>query len=131
MSPMNMTLTHHLLASTVLILAGVYQFTPWKESYLKHCQSPMQFLTERRRPGLKGAFLMGIDHGAYCLGCCWFLMALLFVGGIMNLYWIIGLTIYVLMEKLILNQLWSKLSKLMGLVLVFSGVGLLLNQWLS
>jgi len=80
---------------------------------------------------LKGAFLMGIDHGAYCLGCCWFLMALLFVGGIMNLYWIIGLTVYVLMEKLILNQLWSKLSKLMGLVLVFSGVGLLLNQWLS
>ena len=78
MSPMNMTLTHHLLASTVLILAGVYQFTPWKESCLKHCQSPMQFLTERRRPGLKGAFLMGIDHGAYCLGCCWFLMALLF-----------------------------------------------------
>ena len=74
---------------------------------------------------------MGIDHGAYCLGCCWFLMALLFVGGIMNLYWIIGLTVYVLMEKLILNQLWSKLSKLMGLVLVFSGVGLLLNQWLS
>ena len=131
MSPMNMTLTHHLLASTVLILAGVYQFTPWKESCLKHCQSPMQFLTERRRPGLKGAFLMGIDHGAYCLGCCWFLMALLFVGGIMNLYWIIGLTVYVLMEKLILNQLWSKLSKLMGLVLVFSGVGLLLNQWLS
>ena len=54
-----------------------------------------------------------------------------FVGGIMNLYWIIGLTVYVLMEKLILNQLWSKLSKLMGLVLVFSGVGLLLNQWLS
>ena len=91
----------------------------------------MQFLTERRRLGLKGAFLMGIDHGAYCLGCCWFLMALLFVGGIMNLYWIIGLTVYVLMEKLILNQLWSKLSKLMGLVLVFSGVGLLLNQWLS
>ena len=74
---------------------------------------------------------MGIDHGAYSFGCCWFLMALLFVGGIMNLYWIIGLTVFVLMEKLILNQLWSKLSKLMGLVLVFSGVGLLLNQWLS
>ena len=82
-----------------LDLAGVYQFTPWKESCLKHCQSPMQFLTERRRPGLKGAFLIGIENGAYCLGCCWFLMALLFVGGIMNLYWIIGLTVYVLMEK--------------------------------
>ena len=58
-------------------------------------------------------------------------MALLFVGGIMNLYWIIGLTVYVLMQKLILNQLWSKLCKLMGLVLFFSGVGFLLNQWLS
>ena len=90
----------------------------------------MQFLTERRRPGLKGAFLMGIDHGAYCLGCCWFLMALLFVGGIMNLYWIIGLTIYVLMEKLIVNGLWTRLSKIMGLGLIFVGLGFLLNQLL-
>ena len=90
----------------------------------------MQFLTERRRPGLKGAFLMGIDHGAYCLGCCWFLMALLFVGGIMNLYWIIGLTIYVLMEKLIVNGMWTRLSKIIGLGLIFVGLGFLLNQLL-
>ena len=90
----------------------------------------MQFLTERRRPGLKGAFLMGIDHGAYCLGCCWFLMALLFVGGIMNLYWIIGLTVYVLMEKLIVNGMWTRLSKIMGLGLIFVGLGILLNQLL-
>ena len=73
---------------------------------------------------------MGIDHGAYCLGCCWFLMALLFVGGIMNLYWIIGLTIYVLMEKLIVNGMWTRLSKIMGLGLIFVGLGFLLNQLL-
>ena len=79
---------------------------------------------------MKGAFLMGIDHGAYCLGCCWFLMALLFVGGIMNLYWIIGLTIYVLMEKLIVNGMWTRLSKIMGLGLIFVGLGFLLNQLL-
>ena len=73
---------------------------------------------------------MGINHGAYCLGCCWFLMALLFVGGIMNLYWIIGLTIYVFMEKLIVNGMWTRLSKIMGLGLIFVGLGFLLNQLL-
>ena len=87
-SPMMMSLTSQIIGAGVLIAAGLYQFTPVKESCLQHCQNPMKFLTEKRRPGYRGAFLMGVEHGAFCLGCCWFLMALLFVGGIMNLYWI-------------------------------------------
>tara|TARA_Y100000031_G_scaffold40953_1_gene47260 strand:- start:1192 stop:2076 length:885 start_codon:yes stop_codon:yes gene_type:complete len=129
MSPMDMTLTSNLLGSSIMILAGIYQFTPWKESCLQHCQSPMQFLTEHRRPGLKGAFLMGVEHGAYCLGCCWFLMGLLFVGGIMNLFWILGLTVYVLLEKLLMNQVWNKFSKMMGIGLICFGFHLLLNDF--
>ena len=129
MSPMDMTLTSNLLGSSIMILAGIYQFTPWKESCLQHCQSPMQFLTKHRRPGLKGAFLMGVEHGAYCLGCCWFLMGLLFVGGIMNLFWILGLTVYVLLEKLLMNEVWNKFSKMMGIGLICFGVHLLLNDF--
>ena len=80
----------------------------------------MQFLTERKRPGLKWAFLMGIDHGAYCLGCCWFLMALLFVGGIMNLYWIIGIAAYVAIEKLWQRINW--IDKISGVLLIVAGI---------
>lgn len=95
-----MTLTDTLAGGMVLIAAGVFQFTPLKAACLTQCRAPVRFLTERRRPGASGAFHMGIEHGAYCLGCCWFLMALLFVGGIMNLYWIVGLAAFVAIEKL-------------------------------
>jgi predicted metal-binding membrane protein len=96
-----MTLDGRWLAALVLIAAGLYQFTPVKSACLRHCRAPGQFLAEHRRPGAWGAFRMGTEHGAYCLGCCWALMALLFVGGIMNLVWIAGLTVYVLIEKLL------------------------------
>lgn len=125
-SPMNMALTSNILGALVLIAAGVYQLTPWKQSCLQHCQSPMQYLTEHRRPGLRGALLMGIEHGAFCLGCCWFLMALLFVGGIMNLYWIIGLTMFVLLEKLLPARHGVLLSRTVGIGLFLAGIGLLL-----
>lgn len=95
-----MTLIDTVPGGLVLIAAGVYQFTPLKMVCLEHCRSPAKFLSERRRPGTFGAFVMGAEHGAYCLGCCWFLMALLFVGGIMNLYWIIALAAFVAFEKL-------------------------------
>ena len=72
---------------------------------------------------------MGVEHGAYCLGCCWFLMGLLFVGGIMNLFWILGLTVYVLLEKLLMNQAWNKFSKMMGIGLICFGFHLLLNDF--
>lgn len=95
-----MTLTDTVPGAVVLIAAGVFQFTPSKRACLSHCRSPARFLAERRRAGGDGAFIMGLEHGAYCLGCCWFLMALLFVGGIMNLYWIVGLAVLVAVEKL-------------------------------
>jgi predicted metal-binding membrane protein len=105
------------LSGLLLILAGGWQFSPYKNACLTHCQSPVQFLVRHRRPGNRGALLMGLHHGYYCLGCCWFLMALLFVGGVMNLYWIIGLAIYVYLEKLPAGGKW--LSRI-------SGAGLLL-----
>ncbi|MFC6657652.1 DUF2182 domain-containing protein [Roseibium salinum] len=87
------------LAGMVLLAAGLYQLTPLKETCLKHCRHPMFFLLHHWKPGAVGAFRMGAEHGAYCLGCCWFLMALLFVGGIMNLFWIAGIAIYVAVES--------------------------------
>jgi predicted metal-binding membrane protein len=89
------------LSGVLLIAAGLWQFTPLKQSCLAHCRSPVTFLTEHRRSGNAGAMRMGLEHGLDCLGCCWFLMALLFVGGVMNLIWIAGLAIYVLAEKIL------------------------------
>ena len=74
---------------------------------------------------------MGVEHGAFCLGCCWCLMALLFVGGIMNLYWIIGLTLYVLLEKLIPTKSSINVGKISGSLLILSGVGLIINGFVN
>ena len=84
LSPM-MVSTSPLLGGALLVVAGLYQFTPLKEACLEHCRSPAHFIAESWRPGTGGAFRMGIEHGAFCLGCCWVLMLLLFVGGVMNL----------------------------------------------
>ena len=124
-SPTNMTLTSNLMGATVLIVVGIYQFTPWKQSCLKHCRSPIKFLSERRRPGQNGALLMGIEHGAFCLGCCWCLMVLLLVGGIMNSYWIAGLMFFVLTEKLV--RLGDKISRLTGVLMAGAGIYLLVS----
>jgi len=88
------------LSALVLALAGAYQLSPLKRACLAQCRAPVQFLTNHWRPGRSGAFLMGVQHGAYCVGCCWLLMALLFVGGVMNLVWIAALTLIVLVEKI-------------------------------
>lgn len=109
------------LAGGILLAAGLYQLTPLKQTCLTRCRSPVTFLTAYWRPGSVGAFRMGAVHGVYCLGCCWFLMALLFVGGIMNPFWIGALALYVLFEKLVPGGLW--LSRASGAILV--GVGLL------
>ena len=100
LSPMMVT-TSYWLGGAILVLAGSWQLTPMKGVCLRHCRSPLSFLVQSWRPGRIGAFRMGIEHGAYCLGCCWFLMGLLFFGGIMNLLWIAGLAVYVLLEKTI------------------------------
>jgi predicted metal-binding membrane protein len=88
------------LSAVVLAAAGLYQLSPLKRTCLTHCRGPVEFLTRHWRPGRLGAFAMGVRHGAWCVGCCWMLMTLLFVGGIMNLAWIALLALLVLVEKL-------------------------------
>jgi predicted metal-binding membrane protein len=105
LSPM-MTTTSYWLGGAILIAAGVWQFTPLKRICLRHCRSPITFLVQGWRPGRLGAFRMGLEHGTYCLGCCWFLMGLVFFGGVMNLFWIAGLAIFVLLEKAIPMGQW-------------------------
>lgn len=118
-----MSLIHSVPGAFVLIAAGIFQFTPLKRACLSHCRSPAAFITRRRRPGAAGAFVMGVEHGAYCLGCCWFLMALLFVGGIMNLYWIVGLAMFVTIEKLAPGG--DLISRIAGVALIGWGAAIL------
>ena len=87
-------------AAALLFVAGVYQLTPLKQACLQSCRSPIGFLGSRWRSGVSGALRMGIEHGAYCLGCCWALMLLLFAGGVMNLAVVLTLTVWVAIEKL-------------------------------
>jgi predicted metal-binding membrane protein len=88
------------LSAGVLAAAGLYQFSGAKRACLTQCRSPVHFLTRYARPGIGAGFMLGMRHGAFCVGCCWLLMALLFVGGIMNLIWIAALMLFVLVEKL-------------------------------
>jgi predicted metal-binding membrane protein len=97
----SMRLSGNAATSSVLILAGAYQLSPLKSACLSQCRSPAQFISRHWRSGPDGAVRLGVLHGAYCLGCCWLLMSLLFVGGVMNLVWVIGLTVLVAAEKLL------------------------------
>ena len=115
-SSMGMASTHAALSAVILFAAGAYQLSPWKHRCLNHCRAPAAFLMRHRRPGRFGALRMGIDHGVYCVGCCWVLMALLFVGGIMNLLWIAVLAIFVLLEKLAPQGPW--LARITGILLL-------------
>ena len=115
---MMMVSTVPWLGGALLMAAGLWQFSPWKLACLRHCRSPLSFLMTRWRQGWRGAFVMGLDHGAFCLGCCWFLMALLFFGGIMNLWWIGGLALYVLLEKTVPTGHW-----------LGYGLGVVLTGW--
>jgi predicted metal-binding membrane protein len=94
-------LTSALAGGALLMVAGLYQVTPWKQACLRHCQSPLGFMLAHWREGRAGAFRMGVAHGVYCVGCCWALMALLFVGGVMNLLWVAALAVLVLLEKVV------------------------------
>lgn len=98
LSPM-MASTSPMLGGLFLIAAGVYQLLPVKDICLRHCRSPVQYLSAHWRPGALGALRMGLEHGAYCVGCCWVLMLLLFVGGVMNMLWVSALAAFVLIEK--------------------------------
>ena len=100
LSPM-MVSTSPYLGTSILLSAAVFQWTSLKKTCLAHCRSPLGFLLTHWHPGAWGAFLMGLHHGAYCIGCCWALMALLFVAGVMNLLWVGILSAFVLAEKIL------------------------------
>ncbi len=119
-SAMSMSIENRAAASALLIAAGVYQLSPLKDACLGRCRSPAQFLSRHYRPELSGAFRLGLLHGAYCVGCCWLLMALLFVGGVMNLLWIAALTLFVAAEKLLPGGHW--LARIAGVALIVWGV---------
>lgn len=88
-----------VLGGGLLIGAGVYELTPYKHACLAHCRAPAHFISHKWRGGFAGAFRMGLELGTYCLGCCWILMGLLFVGGLMNLFWIAAIAAFILLEK--------------------------------
>jgi predicted metal-binding membrane protein len=96
-----LSVSNRALGGLILLAAALYQFTPIKQACLTQCRNPVRFITDAHGAGLAGAFRRGIRHGTYCVGCCAVLMLLLFFGGIMNLFWIAGLGVYVLLEKLL------------------------------
>jgi len=120
-----MASSSHVLSGGLLAIAGIYQFTPIKDACLRHCRTPVQFVLDHWKPGCIGAFKMGLLHGMFCLGCCWFLMALLFVGGVMNMFWISGLAVYVLIEKQL--PYGPVVSRITGALLLIWGVVLIMN----
>jgi predicted metal-binding membrane protein len=111
---MAMASTSAVLGGVILVAAGLYQFTPVKKACLRYCQNPVLFLSRHWRPGAVGALRMGLRHGGY-----WFLMALLFVSGVMNLVWIAGIALYIAFEKLL--PLGHRLSRAAGVALIVSG----------
>jgi predicted metal-binding membrane protein len=112
-----------LLSGALLIAAGLYQLTPLKSACLSHCRAPAAFIAAHWRPGVLGAWRMGLAHGLYCFGCCAALMLLLFVGGIMNLVWIAGLTLFVALEKL--APFGAAAARATAALLIASGIALM------
>ncbi len=117
-----------VLGGLLLIAAGIYQWTPFKEACLKHCQTPLMFI--QRHGGFQrhafGSFKVGFHHGLYCVGCCWALMALLFVGGVMNVVWIGGIAIFVLLEKVLPGH--RVLPRIAGAALAGGGLWLIMPR---
>ena len=114
-----MASTSSVVAGIILLAAGLYQLTPIKRACLRYCQNPLLFLSSYWQRGAISALRMGFWHGGYCVGCCWFLMALLFVVGVMNLVWIAAVAIYVAFEKLLPRSEW--LSRAAGAGLIVAG----------
>ena len=126
MSPMMMEATNIYLAAGILIAAGVYQITPLKTVCLEKCRQPASFLANYKNTWGNSPLKIGLVHGFYCVGCCWFLMGLLFFGGIMNLYWIVGLIIFVAIEKL--HEKGIIFGKILGGGAIVSGIAFLVNS---
>jgi predicted metal-binding membrane protein len=119
LSPMMVSISP-ILGGLVLLAAGSFQWTPLKYTCLTRCRSPLGFLMTDWREGHRGALTMGLRHGMYCVGCCWFLMALLFVAGVMNLLWVATIAVFVLVEKVVPRG--DLVGRVAGGVLVVAGL---------
>jgi predicted metal-binding membrane protein len=120
-----MEMTNPVVGAMLLFVAGVYQLTPIKQTCLRTCQSPLGFLMSRWRSGLSGAFGIGLEHGAHCVGCCWALMLLLFAGGVMNLAVIAALTAFVAFEKLAPFGAYG--ARVSGVLLITAGLWIIVR----
>ena len=119
-----MASTSPILGGALFIATGIYQWTPLKNACLGKCRSPLDFIMHHWRTGTRGAFLMGLIHGAFCLGCCWLLMGILFIGGVMNLMWVAGITAFLLVEKLLPQGVW--VGRFVGFAMILAGAIILL-----
>jgi predicted metal-binding membrane protein len=126
LSPMLVS-TSPFLGGALLLVAGLFQWSPLKSMCLTRCRTPLGFLMSEWREGPKGVFVMGVRHGIFCLGCCWALMALLLVLGVMNLLWIAALAGFVLIEKVAPAGQW--VSRVTGVLLVGWGTWMMLSSW--
>jgi predicted metal-binding membrane protein len=126
LSPM-MVSTSPMLGGLLLLAAGIFQWTPLKSTCLTQCRSPLGFLMTEWREGAWGALLMGLRHGRYCVGCCWVLMALLFVAGVMNLLWVAAMAVFVLVEKVLPRG--ELVGRVVGGMLMLAGLVLLGQMW--
>ncbi|MBK5205923.1 MAG: DUF2182 domain-containing protein [Polaromonas sp.] len=127
LSPM-MIGTSPLLGGILLIAAGAFQWSGLKQACLSKCRTPLGFLLNEWRDGSTGAMVMGLRHGLYCTGCCWALMALLFVGGVMNMLWVAAIAVFVLVEKIAPQEL--HVARIAGLGLIAWGGWMLLHDML-
>ncbi len=127
LSSMNMASTSPVLGGVILIGAGIFQWTSLKYACLTHCRSPLDFLMQDWREGQWGAFTMGVKHGGYCLGCCWVLMLILFVTGVMNLLWVAIIAAFVFLEKAARSGLW--IGRVAGILLIGWGVWIITEKF--
>jgi predicted metal-binding membrane protein len=120
-----MAVTSSRVGGLLLIAAGAYQLSPTKAACLTRCQSPLGFLLTNWREGAAGALQLGLRHGAYCLGCCWALMLVLFVVGVMNLAWIAALMVFILLEKL--GPVGARIARAGGVAIILAGMFLVVS----
>ena len=119
MSPM-MESSNPWFGGGLLIVAGIFQFTPWKRTCLNACRSPAEFLVRHWRPGVAGGFYLGVANGLFCLGCCWVLMCVLYVVGAMNLVWVAALSVFVLAEKI--GPAGAVVARVAGALMIIVGL---------
>jgi predicted metal-binding membrane protein len=122
-------ITSPIVGGLLLMAAGIFQWTPLKSTCLTQCRSPLGFLMTEWREGAWGALVMGLRHGIYCVGCCWVLMALLFVAGVMNLLWVAAIAALVLVEKVLPRG--ALVGRVAGGVFMLAGLVLLGQRWLT